>query len=500
MLALLRVTPRAAKTGKTKASTRRYEPASPPPVGRQQSRRRCLPWPGEHLEPRVPALAPPVLGRALEVHRAHGGDVKAVVVGRPRSRAEGGALQGIVGGGQGELELAEQIDHDEPHLHLGKVAAEARPRGVREGGEPLRLWADGGAGAADPGKLLGRELPVRVEVVCVGAPQVRVPVARPVHDLHQRPAWERHRPTVRPGDGVVELELPVGAAGDRRPQAEHLGDAAVQKRQVGQVPVLWLAAGQAAEEAVDLATELGLVRWVPRQLEDQPCHGVARCVVAREEGQQHVAVVRGRREVARRHRPGQGGPDGAAVAGQREGRIARSVHERPHRLAEHARLGVLVVARKGRPELGVRGLHEALWRAQEGQLQLGLRFVQQEVAHVDWLGPSAGRLGQPLCALLGTGQRRGQDGRQRAQRKKRLREVRTLLAPVVVVGRGDDAVEQRSLEVALLADVQPRDAPSVAWICDDHPRSDAEVPASAHANPVHDGHGDVAGEAPRPVL
>mmetsp|Transcript_66841 Transcript_66841/g.169539 ORF Transcript_66841/g.169539 Transcript_66841/m.169539 type:complete len:256 (+) Transcript_66841:718-1485(+) len=246
---------------------------------------------------------------------------------------------------------------------------------------------------------------------------------------------------------------------------------------------------------------------VPCQLEQQPCHSVACGVVPCEQDQQHIPVICGRRKAACLYRSRQRAPHGVAVKVRRES--SRGVRpclnqQVPHGLAEAPRLR-LRVTHEGTSDIGVRGVHGSLGDAQQRQLQLRLRLVQQKVAHVDRAIAKGRHRRQALGASPGARQGHRQNLSERRERQERLCKLISLGPPMLVVHRRDHAVEKHP-EVRLLAHVHAGDALSVPCIGHQHAADDSEdvaadsgghsrsLGAGRGERAVHNerGHGDVA--------
>mmetsp|Transcript_146892 Transcript_146892/g.409139 ORF Transcript_146892/g.409139 Transcript_146892/m.409139 type:complete len:332 (+) Transcript_146892:281-1276(+) len=321
---------------------------------------------------------------------------------RRHSAGLAGLRECIVRRGQREVEAPEEIEHDEAHLHLREVPAEAAARRVREGRETLGLDVRCCHGAPDARHLALCERALRVEAVGVGAPERGVAVPRPVGDLHRRVAWERHLNAAGAGDCFRELQPSESAVGHRGPEAQSLRDAAVHELQPRKVAVVGVATSQRLEEGVHLLLQLVLELRVPRELEEQPRHGVASGVVARKEDQQHVAVICRTGQIRGANGAGQGATDRPAVRGQRQrGLRTRPLHDLLHGHRQGTDLRAAGLALEGRADRRVRGLHEVLAATQQRQLQLCLCLVQEEVIHVHSLA-IGGQGGQSLGAALRT--------------------------------------------------------------------------------------------------
>mmetsp|Transcript_51906 Transcript_51906/g.116917 ORF Transcript_51906/g.116917 Transcript_51906/m.116917 type:complete len:250 (-) Transcript_51906:453-1202(-) len=243
-----------------------------------------------HKSSGVPG-APCVVLAALEVHGPHCTPVDAseLIVGRLRGRIA--AHQVLVRCCELEGELPEEVEHDEPHLHLCKIPTQAAARVMGKGGETVRLRVGRSHGAAHACHLTPGEVPPGVEAVGVCAPEVWVAVPRPVRHLHGRPSWKCHRAAPRADHLLSELEAPESAVWHGRPQPEGLGDATVHELQSRQVAVCGLPAALVLEEAVDLALQVMLELRVSGQLKQHPGHGVASGVMACKDNEQHVAKV-----------------------------------------------------------------------------------------------------------------------------------------------------------------------------------------------------------------
>mmetsp|Transcript_26997 Transcript_26997/g.61374 ORF Transcript_26997/g.61374 Transcript_26997/m.61374 type:complete len:216 (-) Transcript_26997:89-736(-) len=203
-----------------------------------------------------------------------------------------GADQAVVRGRQGEGKTTQKVGEDQPHLHLRKVPAQAVAGCVGKRREAQRLRVPGRHGAPDAGKLRLLEVAVWVELVHVLAPEVRVAVPRPVHDVQGSAARKLRRGTPRAPHVLVILQLAVGAAGNGRPHPQRLCDAAIQIAKVPctKVTVRGVAAAQRLEERIHLGMETGLNLGVACCLHQEPSHCVSRGVMTSEEDQQHVAV------------------------------------------------------------------------------------------------------------------------------------------------------------------------------------------------------------------
>mmetsp|Transcript_8289 Transcript_8289/g.26312 ORF Transcript_8289/g.26312 Transcript_8289/m.26312 type:complete len:579 (-) Transcript_8289:252-1988(-) len=460
-----------------------------------RSQRRLRPGLRVHLQGGGVPLAPGVLCTPIEVHGAHGSSVDASERQDSRRSVQLCARQPIVRGGELELEAAEQVEHDQTHLHLGEVPAQAVARRMRERREALRLRVRSGHGAPDARDLLRHECPLRVEAVDVGAPELRVAVPRPIGNLHGGAARQEDPLAARAGHRVVELEPPEGAVWHGGPHPQRLRDAAVHEGEPGQLAIGGIAAGQGREEGVNLLLQLPLQLGVPRELKEQPGHGVARGIVPCEEDQQHVPKVCRAWQLRGPHRARERAVHGPAVAGECEGRLAGGPrHDLLHRRRERADLGATRLALEGRADGLVRSLHEGLGAAQQRQLKLRLGLVQQEVVHVDGLAVGhepRQALGAALRALQGL----GQDLRQGGEGQEGLGQVPALLLPVLIVRGGDEAVVKDGAEVALLPCVRAGEPLGVIWVPHEHAR--AEPPLHAGAGPVESelGDDDVAAQA-----
>mmetsp|Transcript_70088 Transcript_70088/g.164013 ORF Transcript_70088/g.164013 Transcript_70088/m.164013 type:complete len:224 (+) Transcript_70088:1085-1756(+) len=114
---------------------------------------------------------------------------------------------------------------------------------------------------------------------------------------------------------------------------------------------------------------------------------------------------------------------------------------------------------KGLPNALVGLLHQGFRCSQKGQLQLGLCFVQQKIAHVDRL-PVFGQAAQSIGTVLCTCQGHWQYLRERREREEGLDKVLSLLPPMLIVCSRDDAVHEDS-KVGFLAHVNSCDSLSI---------------------------------------
>mmetsp|Transcript_57107 Transcript_57107/g.121371 ORF Transcript_57107/g.121371 Transcript_57107/m.121371 type:complete len:242 (-) Transcript_57107:916-1641(-) len=235
----------------------------------------------------------------------------------------------------------------------------------------------------------------------------------PVLDHGVGPLRQSHLLSVGTFDGVREVELSEGSVGDGRPKAEGLRDDAVQQIELSQVLISRIPSIQEGKELIHFLLHRPLKLGPPGELEEHPGHGVACGVMAREQDDEHVSIFRGWVELASLQGATQGSADRTAGGhlasmvriGQEvrrnsaRGVLAGLLHDVFHSLAELTD-GGLGMTHEGLPNVRIRSLHEVARHPQQSQLQLGLRFVQQEVAHVD-RRRRVGQLRQSIGTSLG---------------------------------------------------------------------------------------------------
>mmetsp|Transcript_12908 Transcript_12908/g.36341 ORF Transcript_12908/g.36341 Transcript_12908/m.36341 type:complete len:568 (-) Transcript_12908:122-1825(-) len=384
----------------------------------------------------------------------------------------------LVRGRELERVSVQEIGDNEPCLKVRKVHPDAASRRKGEWRETWGGWVVGCQHLVVPDLALDK-LTVGVKLVHVVSPERGVAMTGPIWDLHVCASRKTHLLAAWTHDIIVKLQLAVGAWRDCGPEAQRLHDTARHKRQALEIGIFRIAAVELPEKAIHLALQLCLVVRVARKLKEEPGQRVRSGVVTCERKDEGVALDGGRALVVQRgdavregtfeRAPGLG-RGLAVIAAQMVDRARVGTARKP--LAEvlaklSHKLG-LVLPAHGAAEGLVRGLHELLVFPEQGELELRLRLVQEKVVHVDRLGPIVAEAIVAVCAELGACYANGEDPGQRQLGEESGDEMFTLVAPALIVHRGDNRPKEGGRKVGLLLHVNACNARGVLRVANDH--------------------------------